>query len=67
MGHERDYKNWAKKFDSEKHITHHNSIGGGVLCGKYGALLGNNYATMNMPICPECKRVEQLVKQVKPT
>jgi hypothetical protein len=50
----KDRLHWAKKFDRVKHITHRRGVGGGVLCNKYGALLGNNYATQNMPVCQEC-------------
>ncbi len=48
----KDVTKWAKKFDQVKHVPTDDSSG--VKCGKYGALLGNNYATMSMPICKEC-------------
>ncbi len=54
-----DRLHWAKKFDKEKHITHKRGVGGGVLCDKYGALLGNNYATDVMPVCKECLKQKQ--------
>ena len=51
----RDYSRWAKKFDEVAHITHNREVGGGVECGKFGALLGNNYATKEMPTCKDCQ------------
>lgn len=47
---------WAKRSDEFGHISDKDSkqVGGGVLCGKYGALLGNNYASRMELICPEC-------------
>ncbi len=48
----KDATKWAKKFDQVKHIPTNDSRG--VECGKYGALLGNNYATESMPICQKC-------------
>lgn len=50
-----DYSHWAKKFDKHKHITTKDENGYGVKCGAYGALLGNNYATKGMAVCPACK------------
>jgi hypothetical protein len=61
----KDTLHWAKKYDEVKHITHHNTMGGGVLCDKYGALLGNNYATTDMPICLACKKNKSLRKILK--
>lgn len=52
----RDIRFWAKKYDKVKHIPHRRGVGGGVECNKYGGLLGNNYATTDMPICVECQR-----------
>jgi hypothetical protein len=51
----KDVTKWAKKFDQVKHIPNDDSSG--VKCGKYGALLGNNYATISMPICKECNDI----------
>ena len=51
----QDVTKWAKKFDQVKHIPTND----GVECGKYGALLGNNYATENMPICQECSWIAE--------
>lgn len=50
---------WAKKSDVVKHIIDRDSkqTGGGVICGKYGALLGNNYAYDNLLTCPECLKI----------
>lgn len=48
---------WAKRLDTVLHIPDKQSTntGGGVLCGRYGALLGNNYAPYLKPVfCPEC-------------
>ena len=53
-----DVTKWAKKFDQVKHIPTDDYRG--VRCGKYGALLGNNYATDSMPICEECKHPKQV-------
>ena len=53
----RDCSKWAKKFDEVKHIPTEDYMG--VKCGKYGALLGNNYATNKMDICPECLEKEK--------
>ena len=50
----QDVTKWAKKFDQVKHIPTNDSRG--VECGKYGALLGNNYATESMLICEECSK-----------
>lgn len=50
----RDYSRWAKKFDEVAHLTHNREVGGGVECGKFGALLGNNYATKEMATCQDC-------------
>jgi len=46
---------WAKKF-TENHIPNRNAqnVGGGVYCGKFGALLGNNYATSERELCEDC-------------
>ncbi len=54
----KDATKWAKKFDQVKHIPTNDSRG--VECGKYGALLGNNYATESMPICQECSHVAEI-------
>ncbi|MDA7514187.1 hypothetical protein N8508_00200 [bacterium] len=54
----RDCSHWAKKFDKVKHIPRLR-IGGSVECGKYGALLGNNYSTNVMPICPDCIKAKK--------
>lgn len=47
---------WAKKLDRFAHIPDDKSTqtGGGVMCGKYGALLGNNYAADHVKVCKEC-------------
>jgi hypothetical protein len=51
------YGFWAKKFDTHAHIATVKPYG--VLCGKYGALLGNNYAEYLYDVCPEClKRLQ---------
>jgi len=54
----QDVTKWAKKFDQVKHIPTDDCRG--VRCGKYGALLGNNHASMSMPICEECKHPKQV-------
>ena len=56
---------WAKKFDKVKHIAHNRGMGG-VECEKYGALLGNNYITKDMPICIECFRRAVLSSSIYP-
>jgi hypothetical protein len=43
---------WAKRLDHSAHIPTKNPYG--VECGKYGALLGNNYAGDHVQVCPEC-------------
>lgn len=47
---------WAKRSDNVSHIVDNDSkqVGGGVLCGKYGALLGNNYQDDLPELCEEC-------------
>ena len=52
---------WAKKFDEVAHIVNPASenTGVGVYCGKYGALLGNNYAPGLTEICPICEQTLQ--------
>lgn len=62
-----DYSRWAKKFDNVAHITHNRSVGGGVECGKIGALLGNNYATKGMETCPECLKKNRAMRKRKLT
>lgn len=64
---ERDYSRWAKKFDTVAHITFareqdNGFTNYGVECGKYGALLGNNYATKDMETCPECIEAQEQSK-----
>lgn len=54
---------WAKKYDSAKHIAEFKTVGGYVLCGKYGALLGNNYANENLPVCEKCQQIQNEKKQ----
>jgi seryl-tRNA synthetase len=46
----RDFSRWAKKFDKYAHLY----SGSKVACGKWGACLGNNYATTDMETCPDC-------------
>lgn len=47
---------WAKRFDEFAHIVKKDAtnVGGGVYCGKFGALLGSNYASDLTHVCPEC-------------
>lgn len=51
-----DYKFWAKKFDTFKHIY---STSDGTLCRSVAYCLGNNYATIGMPICKECIKAQR--------
>ena len=47
---------WAKRLDTHVHIAEN----GKVLCGRYSAMLGNNYApdlaenNVVVPVCPAC-------------
>tara|TARA_R110002020_G_scaffold99711_8_gene236431 strand:+ start:537 stop:722 length:186 start_codon:yes stop_codon:yes gene_type:complete len=59
----RDYSRWAKKFDEVAHLTHNRQVGGGVECGKFGALLGSNYATKEMPTCKACQDALKTIEQ----
>ncbi len=43
---------WAKKSDNVVHIVKKGESA--VHCGKYGALLGNNYAPYITEVCPDC-------------
>jgi hypothetical protein len=47
---------WAKWFDTNAHIVKidSNNVGGEVYCGRFGAFLGNNYASYFTYVCPEC-------------
>lgn len=56
---EHPYSYWGKRSDKVVHVPDYlGNIGGGVYCGKYGALLGNNYApdllAQDAKICPDC-------------
>jgi len=51
-----DYTHWAKKFDKVKHI-YCDKPETGTLCGSVAHCLGNNYATKEMEVCPECLKV----------
>jgi len=62
-----DPSRWSKSFDEVGHIYDKDStnIGGGVMCGKYGALLGNNYCTANMDTCPDCIKAEEIKEGIR--
>lgn len=47
---------WAKRLDTYAHIVKidSNNVGGEVYCGRFGALLGNNYASDLTYVCPDC-------------
>ncbi len=47
---------WAKKFDKVACITSDVPGEYRTLCGKYNALLGNNYAPYIEDVCPNCLR-----------
>lgn len=49
---------WAKKFDTQACITTKDNR---TLCGKYNALLGNNYASRLNQVCDDC------VSKMKPS
>jgi hypothetical protein len=55
----KEYSYWAKRTDEAKHMIDYDSkgVGGSVLCGKYGALLGNNYAHYLDKVCPKCLEI----------
>lgn len=55
MDDKRDCSHWAKKFDTVKHIY----ASAGTVCGSSAHCLGNNYATMNMEVCPECLKKQK--------
>lgn len=46
---------WAKRSDMTSHITHYSVST--VLCKKFGALLGNNYAREFDQVCESCLKV----------
>jgi hypothetical protein len=46
---------WAKKFDTVSCIIKKDA--NETVCGKYKALLGNNYANQIDKVCPDCEKI----------
>ena len=59
MSAKADYSHWAKKFDHYKHVY----AKYGTLCGSVAACLGNNYATTEQPVCPDCKKIQDEMRE----
>lgn len=48
---------WAKRSDEYAHICKSGHQEYGVLCERWAALLGNNYADNLSVVCPDCLKV----------